>query len=283
MTAFSLASVFGVPIGLRATSVWGWHAPFVLVALASLPALALAIIGLPTMRGHLAQAPANRGLFAHYRGLLGDRGHLAALAMSVALTLSGFSVIPFMSTYMSINVGLDVNQLGYLYLIGGAVTVLTARLIGRLADRIGKHRAFVIIALFSTVPLVVLTRLPPLPLAAALAVSTVFMVLVSGRFIPASAMITATVAAPQRGSFMSLNSAVQSLVCGAATTMSSAIIVREGDGPLRHYDLVGLIACAATLIAIVLSRAVRTGDQSPPAAPSAPGAALAAPPAPVVD
>jgi predicted MFS family arabinose efflux permease len=268
MTAFSLASVFGVPIGLRATNAWGWHAPFALVAVASLPALALAIAGLPSMRGHLAHARPERGLLAHYGELLGNRSHIATLMMSMALTLSGFSVIPFMSTYMAVNVGLDNDQLGYLYLIGGATTVLTARLIGRLADRIGKHRAFMLIALLSTLPIVVLTRLPRLPLAEALTVSTVFMVLVSGRFIPASAMMTATVAAPQRGSFMSLNSAVQSLVCGLATTMSSATIVREGDGPLRRYDLVGLIACAATVLAVLLSRRMRTAPEPAPATPA---------------
>jgi predicted MFS family arabinose efflux permease len=256
MTAFALASVIGVPLGLWATTGWGWHAPFVLVALASLPVLVLAIVGIPSMRGHLEHAPPERGLLAHYGALLGDRGHLAALVMSTALTLGGFLVIPFMATYMAVNVGLGDHELAWLYLVGGATTIVTARLIGQLADRFGKHRVFVTVALLSLVPVIGLPRLPHLPTAAALAASTTFMVLVSGRFIPASALMTATVPAAQRGSFMSLNSAVQALTCGIATTIAGTIIVRHGEGPLERYDLVGLIAGAATLAAVWLSAAV---------------------------
>jgi predicted MFS family arabinose efflux permease len=256
MTAFSLASVIGVPLGLWATGAWGWHAPFILVAGASLPALVVALVGIPSMRGHFEHAHPDRGLLAHYGALLGDRGHLSALGMSIALTFGGFLVIPFMATFMAVNVGLGDRELAWLYLVGGATTILTARLIGRLADRFGKHRVFVVLALLSLVPLVGLPRLPHLPVVAALSASTVFMVVVSGRFIPASALMTATVPAAQRGSFMSLNSAVQALTCGVATTIAGAIVVRQGEGPLQHYDRVGLISGAATLVAVWLAGAV---------------------------
>src|SRR5262249_36397041 len=116
MTAFSLASVLGVPLGLWATGAWGWHAPFLLVALAGLPVFALVLAGVPSMRGHLAQAPPERGLLAHYRGPLADRGRLAALGMGMALTLGGFLVIPYMATYMAVNVGLGDQRLAYVYL-----------------------------------------------------------------------------------------------------------------------------------------------------------------------
>jgi predicted MFS family arabinose efflux permease len=258
MTAFSLASVVGVPIGLWAASVWSWHAAFVVVALVSLPPLALAMSALPPMRGHLARDGAPRvPLLRFYRELLGNRSHLAALGLTVTLTFAGFSVIPFMAPYMSTNVGLKDGQLGYIYLVGGAATIATARFIGRLADIHGKHRVFAWVALLSLIPVLIVTRLPPLPLAAALTASTVFMILVSGRYIPASTMVTAAVSSERRGAFMSLNSAVQALVCGIATSISGAIIVRDGDGPMRHYEIVGLISCVSTLLAIALARRIK--------------------------
>ncbi len=268
MTAFSLASVIGVPLGLWAATRWDWHAAFALVALASIPALALAMLGLPRMRAHLVHPPSQASLFGFYRALLADRGHAAALTMMMALTFAGFTIIPFMATYMVTNVGLADGQLAYIYICGGVATIVTARVIGRLADRHGKHRVFVWVALLSLIPLIALTNLPRLPLAAALTVSTIFMILMSGRYIPASAMVTASVAAHQRGAFMSINSATQSLVSGIATTVSSMIIVSEAAGPIRHYDLVGLMSCVAVLAAVWLSRAVRTTDPERPSAPA---------------
>ena len=54
-------------------------------------------------------------------------------------------------------------------------------------------------ALLSLAPIVLVTHLPPVPLAVAIAVTTLFMVLVSGRFVPAMAMITASVEPRLRG------------------------------------------------------------------------------------
>ena len=50
MTGFALASVAGVPLGLYLGTNYGWHIPFI----------ALAVVGLPALVAHAARAAAAR-------------------------------------------------------------------------------------------------------------------------------------------------------------------------------------------------------------------------------
>src|SRR5439155_12112422 len=52
MSAFSVASIVGVPLGLQLADSLGWHAPFAALAALSLGVLALAALVLPPLRGH---------------------------------------------------------------------------------------------------------------------------------------------------------------------------------------------------------------------------------------
>jgi predicted MFS family arabinose efflux permease len=75
-------------------------------------------------------------------------------------------------------------------------------------------------------------------------------VLVSGRFIPAMAVITSSAQPRLRGTFMSLNSTVQSLAMGLATTLGGFIITQDRAGLIVGYPSVGYLAVAANLLAI---------------------------------
>jgi predicted MFS family arabinose efflux permease len=124
-------------------------------------------------------------------------------------------------------------------------------------DRFGAVRVFTVIATLSLAPLIGLTHLPPLHELAILPVTTVFIVLVSGRFVPAMTLVTGTAEPRLRGAFMSVNGAVQSLASGAAATMAGMIIAQpNAQGPLLHYGIVGLLAAAATVVAIMLAPGV---------------------------
>ncbi len=262
MSAFSLAAIAGVPTGLYLAAQFGWRAPFLLLTALSVAILLVAARVLPRVDGHLAHAH-ERHAWRHLRKILANGTHLNAFALIVTLMFAGFSVIPFISPYLVANVGLREADLAYLYFAGGLATLFTARLIGRLADRHGKPEVFMLVAALSIVPILVMTHLPALPLALALVVMTVFMVFVSGRMVPAIALITTAVEPRLRGSFMSLNSAVQQMSAGFAAIGAGAIIGQSNTGALTHYGLVGALAAGATVLAILLARrlgrAVRQG------------------------
>jgi predicted MFS family arabinose efflux permease len=175
----------------------------------------------------------------------------------VALMFAGFTVIPFIAPTMVANVGLAEGELPLLYLCGGLATLVTAQLIGQLADRHGKHRLFTIVAIASIAPILIITHLPRLPLAAALGWSVLFFVLVTGRFGPAMAVVTGSVEPRLRGSFMSFNASVQMTGSALASLASGLIISRAPDGTLLNFGTVGWLAAGCTLLCALLVHGIR--------------------------
>jgi predicted MFS family arabinose efflux permease len=158
---------------------------------------------------------------------------------------------------MVYNVGLTEKQLPFIYLAGGACTFFSMNWIGRWADRTGKLRVFTIMSVAACIPLTVLTNLPHVPILVALTVTTTLMICMSGRFVPAMAMMTATVESRYRGGFMSVNSSVQQFAGGLAAWASGGII---GEGPhqdLTHYPIAGMVSVVCVLSCIWLARFLR--------------------------
>lgn len=259
MSGFSLATVLGLPFGLGLANRFSWHAPFVMLAALSTGVLLLARVALPPMRGHIATRRPHSPL-VEMRSVLQRPMHLRALALTVVMMFAGFSVIPFISPFLVGNVGVREADLVYIYLVGGAFTLFTGPLTGRLADRFGTLRVFAGAALVSVLPIVVLTHLPPVRLAMALVVSTVFMVFVSARMVVATTMITNSVEPRQRGSFMAVNSSVQQMAAGLASASAGLLIVDAGGGRLGGYGGVGVLAAATTLAAVLVARQLRPAE-----------------------
>jgi len=256
MSAFALSSIIGVPIGLVLAAHFSWRAPFLLLVAVSVLVFILTWRILPPMRSHIVAGEAHRPL-EQMKSVLGTANHLRAFAFMFALMFAGFSVIPFISPYMVANVGLKETDLPYLYLFGGLATVFSSRYIGKLADRYGKRQIFTLIGLISIAPLLITTNLPPAPVWVAICASVIFMVFVSGRFVPAMALVISSVEPRLRGGFMSINSAIQQLGLGAASFLAGTIIGHGAGGTLTNYWLVGFIAVGATLLAIALAWRVK--------------------------
>src|SRR6185312_118230 len=115
-------------------------------------------------------------------------------------------------------------------LFGGAATFITARYIGRLADRHGKLKVFGITAALSAIPTLGITYLPPVAVWVVLIVTTTYMIFSSGRMVPSMAMITASVEPRYRGGFMSVNSAIQQLAAGVATSGAALLVGSDAMG-----------------------------------------------------
>ena len=256
MSAFALSSIIGVPIGLVLAAHFSWRAPFLLLVAVSVLVFILTWRILPPMRSHIVAGEAHRPL-EQMKSVLGTANHLRAFVFMFALMFAGFSVIPFISPYMVANVGLKETDLPYLYLFGGLATVFSSRFIGKLADRYGKRQIFTLIGLISIAPLLITTNLPPAPVWVAICASVIFMVFVSGRFVPAMALVISSVEPRLRGGFMSINSAIQQLGLGAASFLAGTIIGHGAGGTLTNYWLVGFIAVGATLLAIALAWRVK--------------------------
>jgi predicted MFS family arabinose efflux permease len=147
-------------------------------------------------------------------------------------------------------------------IFGGCATIISSRVIGKLADRYGKVPVFTFVALLSMVPIPLVTNLPPVSLPVAIVVLTLFMVLVSGRMVPSMAMVTATVHPKRRGSFLSINSSVQQLAAGLASFGAGMILGKSPNGAIANFGTVGLVSVLTTIACIWLARNLKPVDST---------------------
>ncbi|MFN0274565.1 MAG: MFS transporter [Chitinophagales bacterium] len=254
--AFSVASVFGVPMGLFLATKTNWHAPFLFVAAVGSVIAILIIRFIPSMTKHLEDG-AKRKVSDAFMNVYENKNMQRALLLSIVLMIGHFSVIPTIAAYMVHNVGLTKEQLPYIYFCGGLATLVTSPLIGKVADKKGKFPVFAFFALLCAVPVFFITNLPPVQLGVALSITSVFFIFVSGRMIPMQAMIASVVTPQQRGGFMSINSSFIQLGSGMAGIISGMIISEDASGKIENYNYVGYLAIAITIICVFIAKGLK--------------------------
>jgi predicted MFS family arabinose efflux permease len=265
MSAFALASVAGVPIGLTLGLKFGWNAPFLILAALGLPVLGLAAWALPDLKGHLTRGKAAHP-FDQLKATFSEPNHLRAFALMSALMFGSFAVIPNISNYLVANVGIAQSKLPLVFVLGGAFTLFGAPLSGRMADKYGKLRVYRFIAPVTALMMLAVTNLPAgTPLALAVLIIALMMLCNAGRMVPAMAMITGSATPRLRGGFLSANSAVQHISAGVGASVSTLILDQKTKGgPLIHYDLVGLVGVFTTLLSLWIAGRLRLASSGPP-------------------
>ncbi len=257
MLGFSLSAVAGVPLGLWLAAHSGWRLPFlVLTGICAVVALAIYRY-IPSVRGHLASLNHEANWLDNYRELLRVPNHWWAVSLTAMLMASGFLVIPFIAPTLIANVGLASEDLMYFYLVGGAATIFSRPMIGRLTDRYPAKKVVAYLVLASFIPIILVTQNLAVSLPWHLAISVLFFIFVSGRFIPSSTMVAAATQPHLRGRLMAFNSAVQNFASGAASLLAGLILTQESNGHLANYGWIGALSCGAGLLAIVVARKIK--------------------------
>jgi DHA1 family inner membrane transport protein len=264
MSAFALASVFGVPVGLTLGQNYGWQMPFLVLAALGVPILFLAGWALPRLDAHLGRRVEGHPL-ARLRETLSHPNHLRAFALMVAMMFGTFTVIPSVSPYLVANAGIKEWQLPLCYIVGGLMAMIGSPVAGMLSDRLGKLKVYRVVAPLFAVMILITTNLPAVPLGVAVLVMGGLMVTNSGRTVPAMAMITSSVESHRRGGFLGANSAVQHIAAGMGASVAGMILSKSPEtGKLLHYPTVGLISVATTLFSLWLAGRLRLAEPSPP-------------------
>lgn len=261
MSAFSLASIAGVPISLEIAHAAGWRAPFYSVAALGALISAGAIFLLPPLRLHLKEdiTPPGWGMF---KMLTRPLPLLSALALAAMVT-SAFAVIPNIPSYLVFNLhyegegwiadllawlGIDYRPsvLGPLYLIGGTVSLLVIQLVGRMTDRFGSAAvSWVGGALTCTIMYIWFINYQPLP---AMLLFVFFMGAMTVRGVPARTLDTKVPMAHERAAFMSMQSAVQHTTLAIAASLSSFILSENRDKSLEGMPTLGIIAVVFAIL-----------------------------------
>jgi predicted MFS family arabinose efflux permease len=249
MLAFSFSAVVGVPLSLYVAGHYSWRTPFIALSVLCVVLWFVSRRMLPSMRGHILNGKPT-GLWRAYVEVLMNRNHFWAMVMSALMTLSGMMVIPYIAPTRIANEGLTESHLALFYIVGGAMTIFTRPLFGGMADKYYRPHVYYWLTMLSAIPLVLVTHNLGGGLPMQLAVSVLFFIFVSGRFVPATAMVTAATTPEQRGRLMSLNASVQNLFLGIAAMIGGAMLSTAPDGKIVGYEAVGYLAVLFGLASI---------------------------------
>jgi hypothetical protein len=172
------------------------------------------------------------------------------------MMFAAFTIVPYITLYLQNNAILTPDEVPWLYVCGGVVTLFSGRWVGGVTDRLGKRETFQRAVLFSIIPMSVVTLLQPMPVFFVLLATTAMFFAMNARMIPGMALLTSAANPKFRGTFMSLNGAVQSFSMGIASWVGGLLLQSEPSGQVTHYWLCAVVATCASLLAYVLSKKV---------------------------
>lgn len=258
--AFSAASALGVPIGIYLAAKSSWHLPFMVIGALALLIAVLVFLVFPTMQDHLTAQEQKVDFIKTIRTITTDTNQINALAAGFALVLAHFMIIPYISPYLIANVGLTQEQIALQFFCGGAATVISAPFIGRMTDKYGVMRVFTIVMFLSFIPTVLITNLPIVPIWVAISFTTMFFVFASGRMISPNTIITAAAGQANRGSFMSIKSALQQLAIGLSSLIAGSVIYIGEDDRFHNYLWVGILSIVFAICSIFLVKKIRVAE-----------------------
>ena len=255
-SAFAAASALGIPFGLYLAAVGSWQVPFLVIGVLAIFVTLLIFFQFPAMTNHLTLVSKDRNMLKVINEIVSDKNQVAALLAGFVLVLGHFLIIPFISPYLIKNVGLTQLEISYQFFFGGVVSVFTSPFVGRMVDKHGFFRIFIIMLFFSFIPTVLITQMSVAPLAYVLTITTLFFIGGVGRMVPANTIITASAPTSNRASFMSSKSMLQQLAIAMAAFISGHIVFIGESNTFENYEYVGYLSIAVCLLCIYFIRKI---------------------------
>ncbi|MBB6501732.1 MFS transporter [Pedobacter cryoconitis] len=249
---FGASQVLGIPIGLYIANQWGWESPFVMVAGVAVMIAILIVAVLKPLNKHLSLQH-DRSAFKHLWHTVSKRNYRVGFAATAVLSIGGFMMMPFGSVFAVNNLHVSAKELPVLFMISGLSSLVIMPLIGRLSDKISKFRIFTVASVWTMIICVAYTNLSVTPFWIVIGLNILMMIGVMSRMVPSSALTSAIPEMADRGAFMSINASMQQIAGGIAAAIAGMIVVQQTKfSPIEHYDIIGYVVVAVSLISIGL-------------------------------
>jgi predicted MFS family arabinose efflux permease len=253
MMSFSLASVFGVPMGLELARMGGWQMPFIVIGSLALVVALFVLFALPSMTGHRSQA-LQHSIWEGHLALLKQPSVWHSYSLTFCLMMSGFLVFPNIASYVQLNLGFPRDDMGKLYLAGGIVSFAVMRFVGILVDRYGSALWFLVGSIGFFFGLIGGFFGNP-PLMGPYGIFLVFMSFGTVRNIAANTLTSKVPKPSERAGFMSLQSSVQHTATAFGGIASSRLLTTDESGKLAGFS--ALILGSGLLIVIAILQSYR--------------------------
>ena len=265
-TAFAASQVLGIPAGLFLSNHWSWHVSFGALVVLSIAAMIAVMLLMRPVNAHLALKQ-DHNAFGHLIATVSQPHYTLAFLVTTLLATGGYMLMPFGSAYTVNNLGIDIEHLPTIYLVSGLFSIVTGPFVGRASDSFGKYPTFAFGTALSITMVLIYTHLGHVGLTTVITVNVLMFVGIFSRMIPSQALISAIPEQSQRGSFNAVSASLQQLSGGLGSVLAAAIIAQNADGTLRHFDWLGYIVVATSIVALTLmyfvqkSVAARNGEQ----------------------
>jgi predicted MFS family arabinose efflux permease len=250
-TAFAASQVLGLPAGLYLTSHWDWHAPFLAIIAVGMPAGLIIMLIMQPVVGHLALKQ-ERSPLMHLIHTITERRYRLAFLLVTLLPIGGYMLMPFGTAYIVNNVGLAFAVLPLIYLVTGVSSIFVGPLVGKASDSFGKFPIFCFGSLVTLIMVPIWTNIGHVPLATVIVINVILFAGIFSRMIPAQALISAIPEPTKRGAFNSVSASLQQFAGAVSASVAGWLIVQRPNGSLAHFDWVGYLVMAITLVTFAL-------------------------------
>jgi len=248
VSANAFASILGVPAGIFLANRFGWHAPYEFVIIVTLILIAIIFFYLPSMTKHLNGGKRLKGKLV--LSLLKNPDIKFPLLFMSVLTLAGsYTILPFLSTYLSQNMGFTNQQIVLVFFFGGIASFIATPTVGFLSDKFGKQNMFLLINFIAIITIIMVSVYPHESITMALICTSLFFMFSTGRLVSGMTLVNSRFQKENRGRLMSITSSITMFVGTIGTYLSGLILYTE-NGMMQNFDLIGTMAVSATIICI---------------------------------
>jgi len=250
--AFAASQVLGIPIGLAICNVWGWHATFLMIVILAIAIGVTVLLKMKPIDKHLA-LQSDKSPLLHLWHTLSDKTYRVAFIATSFLSIGGFMLMPFSSAFLINNIKMTQAQLPLIFMFTGVSSIIIMPLVGKLSDKMDKFYLFTIGAILSVIMTTIYTHLPAIPLWELVVINMILFIGIMSRMVPATTLMTSIPQMKDRGAFMSINSSLQQIAGGIAAVCAGLIVYQpDKTSPLQHYDILGYVVSAVSIISIFL-------------------------------
>lgn len=250
--AMAGSQILGIPIGLYLANRWGWHSSFLMiVGIAAVAAVVILYKMKPVTRHLTVQSDKNP--FQHLLHTLSNKSYQTGFIAVAFLSVGGFMMMPFSSSYLVNNIGISQEQLPLVFLFTGISSIAIMPVIGQLSDRMDRFVLFCIGSALAIVMILIYTNIGPSSLLVVIVINMLMFMGIMSRVIPSMAMNTSIPDLQDRGAYMSITSSLQQMAGGIAA-ICAGLIVRQAHPaePLEHYDTLGMVVSVLIVVCCFL-------------------------------
>jgi predicted MFS family arabinose efflux permease len=248
--AFAASQILGVPLGIFLAYNLGWHSTFIMIVILAIIVYIAILVKLKPINEHL-KIKSDKKVFLHLWHTVSNKKYQTGFLAVAFLSIGGFMLMPFTSSFLVNNVGVTQQQLPIIFMLTGICSIIAMPFIGKLSDKIDKFKIFVGGSLIAMLMILIYTHLSVVPLWEVTVINILVMVGIQGRMNPVQALNTMIPAPSDRGAYMSITASLQQVAGGLGAVIAGMVIRQTTKtSPLQHFDILGYVISVVILVCI---------------------------------